>query len=218
MGDLLLVRHGETEWSRTGRHTGRTDLPLTKTGEEQARALVPLLAGRRIATVLCSPLARAVRTAELALPGRRGIVLEPRLQEWDYGGYEGLTTPEIRADRPGWDLWHDGVPAGAPGHPGETLAAVGHRCDEVLAVADEALRATGGAGGGGGAGGPGGAESDVLLVAHGHVLRVLTARRLGQHPAAGALYRLETATLSVLGTEHDRPVLLGWNLPGSDPR
>lgn len=206
MGDLLLVRHGETEWSRDGRHTGRTDLPLTGTGEEQARALVPLLAGRRIATVLCSPLRRAVRTAELALPGRRGTVLEPRLQEWDYGGYEGLTTAEIRDGRPGWDLWHDGVPAGAPGHPGETLAAVGRRCDEVLAVADAALRAA--------AGSAGHTDGDVLLVAHGHVLRVLTARRLGQHPAAGALYRLETATLSVLGTEHDRPVLLGWNLPG----
>ncbi|WP_407560387.1 histidine phosphatase family protein [Streptomyces sp. 184] len=203
MGDLLLVRHGETEWSRDGRHTGRTDLPLTDVGEDQARALVPVLAGRRIATVLCSPLGRAVRTAELALPGRRGTVLEPRLQEWDYGGYEGLTTPEIRADRPGWDLWHDGVPTGAPGHPGETLAAVGHRCDEVLAVADAALHET---------------DGDVLLVAHGHVLRVLTARRLGQHPAAGALYRMETATLSVLGTEHDRPVLLGWNIPGSSAR
>lgn len=198
MGDLLLVRHGETEWSRDGRHTGRTDLPLTGVGEDQARALAPVLAGRRIATVLCSPLQRAVRTAELALPGRRGTVLEPRLQEWDYGGYEGLTTPEIRADRPGWDLWHDGVPAGGPGHPGETLAAVGHRCDEVLAVADAARQE---------------ADGDVLLVAHGHVLRVLTARRLGQHPAAGSLYRLETATLSVLGTEHDRPVLLGWNIP-----
>jgi probable phosphoglycerate mutase len=204
MGDLLLVRHGETEWSRAGRHTGRTDLPLTATGEEQARALVPVLAGRRIATVLCSPLDRAVRTAELALPGRRGTVLEPRLQEWDYGGYEGLTTAQIRADRPGWDLWRDGVPTGAPGHPGETLAAVGHRCDEVLAVADAALRA----------GAVDNTAGDVLLVAHGHVLRVLTARRLGQHPAAGALYRLETATLSVLGTEHERPVLLGWNLPG----
>lgn len=203
MGDLLLVRHGETEWSRDGRHTGRTDLPLTDAGEEQARALVPMLAERRIATVLCSPLRRAVRTAELALPGRRGTVLEPRLQEWDYGGHEGLTTAEIRAERPGWDLWHDGVPAGAPGHPGETLAAVGHRCDEVLAVADAALHE---------------ADGDVLLVAHGHVLRVLTARRLGQHPAAGALYRLQTATLSVLGTEHDRPVLLGWNIPGRGAR
>ncbi|MFF0723793.1 histidine phosphatase family protein [Streptomyces sp. NPDC004134] len=203
MGDLLLVRHGQTEWSRDGRHTGRTDLPLTDVGEDQARALAPLLAGRRIATVLCSPLQRAVRTAELALPGRQGTVLEPRLQEWDYGGYEGLTTPEIRAERPGWDLWHDGVPPGGPGHPGEALAAVGHRCDEVLAVADAARQETNG---------------DVLLVAHGHVLRVLTARRLGQHPAAGALYRLETATLSVLGTEHDRPVLLGWNIPARSAR
>ncbi|WP_326797670.1 histidine phosphatase family protein [Streptomyces sp. NBC_01808] len=203
MGDLLLVRHGQTEWSRDGRHTGRTDLPLTDVGEDQAGALAPLLAGRRIATVLCSPLQRAVRTAELALPGRRGAVLEPRLQEWDYGGYEGLTTPEIQAERPGWDLWHDGVPAGGPGHPGETLASVGRRCDEVLAVADAARQET---------------DGDVLLVAHGHVLRVLTARRLGQHPAAGALYRLETATLSVLGTEHDRPVLLGWNIPAGSAR
>ncbi|KNB54218.1 histidine phosphatase family protein [Streptomyces caatingaensis] len=198
MGDLLLIRHGETEWSRSGRHTGRTDVPLTPDGELQAAALAPALAARRITHVLCSPLRRAVRTAELSLPRGRGVVLEPGLVEWDYGAYEGLTTAEIRQRHPGWDLWRDGVPTGGPDRPGETLARLGERCDAVLVRADAALRDTGG---------------DVALFAHGHVLRALTARRLGRPAADGALYRLDTGTLSVLGTEHGRPVITGWNIP-----
>lgn len=198
MGDILLIRHGETEWSRTGRHTGRTDVPLTAEGERQAASLAPALAARRITHVLCSPLQRAVRTAELSLPRGRGVVLEPGLMEWDYGAYEGMTTPEIQQVRPGWDLWRDGVPTGGPARPGESLARLGERCDTVLARADAALRDTGG---------------DVALFAHGHVLRALTARRLGRPPEDGALYRLDTGTLSVLGTEHGRPVITGWNIP-----
>ncbi|MFF4408832.1 histidine phosphatase family protein [Streptomyces sp. NPDC001404] len=197
-GELLLIRHGQTEWSRTDRHTGRTDVPLTPEGEAQARALVPVLAARRITAVLCSPLQRAVRTAELSLPRGTGVALEPGLMEWDYGAYEGMTTAQIQQARPGWDLWRDGVPTDGPERPGETLAQVGNRCDNVLARACAALEETGG---------------DVALFAHGHVLRALTARWLGQGTEAGALYRLGTATLSVLGTEHGRRVISGWNIP-----
>ncbi|MEZ0095587.1 histidine phosphatase family protein [Streptacidiphilus sp. EB129] len=197
MGELLIVRHGETDWSRTGRHTGRTDVPLTENGERQARALAPLLADRRIALVLASPLNRALRTAWLAeLPP---AVLEPDLREWDYGGYEGVTTAEIQRSRPGWNLWTDGVPA-ADGHPGESAADVATRVERVLARVDRILR-------GHGATDPG----DVVLVAHAHVLRVLTACRLGLPPSAGALFQLGTASMSSLGTEHGRPVLTGWN-------
>ncbi|WP_067966536.1 histidine phosphatase family protein [Nocardiopsis trehalosi] len=196
MGELLLVRHGETEWSRNHWHTGRTDVPLTERGAEQARALRPLLARRRIARVLTSPLRRAAHTAELA--GLTGAEPEPRLMEWDYGGYEKLTTPEIQRTRPGWDLWADGVVPGDAEHPGETLRDVAARTEAVIADVDPLLR---------------GGDGDVVLVAHGHVLRVLAARRLGLDPAAGAVLRLDTATLSSLGTEHDRPVITGWNLP-----
>ncbi|EFE65875.1 histidine phosphatase family protein [Streptomyces viridosporus] len=191
MGDLLLARHGETEWSRAGRHTGRTDLPLTPSGEAQAKSLVPLLAGRTFALVLTSPLLRARRTAELA--GLAGAVPEADLREWDYGGYEGVTTADIRRTRPGWDLWTDGVPPG-PDLPGESVEQVGERADRVLA------RVAGALDGG-----------DVLLVAHGHLLRVLTARRLGLPPVEGRLFRLETGTLSRLSLEHGRPVIAEWN-------
>ncbi|GAU65756.1 putative phosphoglycerate mutase family protein [Streptomyces sp. NBRC 110611] len=197
MAELLLVRHGETEWSRTGRHTGRTDLPLTEEGERRARALAPLLARWRIARALCSPLRRAARTAELVLPPGTGVRPESGLMEWDYGAYEGLTTAEIRRTRPGWDLWRDGVPPGDGAHPGETLAQVGERCDTVLARAAAALDEH---------------DADVVLIAHGHVLRVLTARWLGQPAVDGALYRLDTSALCVLGTEHERRVITGWNL------
>ncbi|MBL3668485.1 histidine phosphatase family protein [Streptomyces sp. M2CJ-2] len=191
MGDLLLARHGETEWSRAGRHTGGTDLPLTPGGEDQARSLAPLLAGRAFALVLTSPLLRARRTAELA--GLAGAVPEPDLREWDYGGYEGVTTADIRRARPGWDLWTDGVPSG-PEFPGESAAQVGERADRVLSRVVGALDA-----------------GDVMLVAHGHLLRVLTARRLGLPPADGRLFRLETGTLSRLSLEHGSPVLAEWN-------
>jgi probable phosphoglycerate mutase len=195
VGDLLLVRHGETEWSRSGRHTSRTDLPLTGHGEEQAKSLAPLLAGRAYALVLSSPLGRAIRTAELA--GLPGVVPDPDLHEWDYGGYEGITSAEIHRTRPGWDLWTDGVPPGSEGHPGESPAEVGARADRVLARVGAVLDDE--------------AAGDVVLVAHGHFLRVLTARRLGLPPAEGRLFQLATGTVGRLSTEHGRPVIAEWN-------
>ncbi|WP_121183440.1 histidine phosphatase family protein [Nocardiopsis sp. Huas11] len=194
MGELVLIRHGQTEWSRQRRHTGRTDLPLTEEGERQAEALRPLLAQRELGLVVTSPLVRAVRTAELA--GLDDTAVDPDLAEWDYGGYEGITTAEIQRDRPGWNLWRDGVPPGDADHPGELVEQVGERADRVLALVTAELDA----------GGP-----DVVLVAHGHVLRVLTARWLGLPSADGVLFRLDTATLSTLGREHDRPVVTSWN-------
>ncbi|MFF8726494.1 histidine phosphatase family protein [Streptomyces sp. NPDC015171] len=195
MGDLLLVRHGETEWSRSGQHTSWTDLPLTGHGEEQAKSLAPLLTGRAYARVLASPLSRALRTAELA--GLSGAMADPDLHEWDYGGYEGVTTVEIHRTRPGWDLWTDGVPPGPEGHPGESPEEIGARADRVLARLDAALA---------------GDSGDVVLVAHAHFLRVLTARRLGLPPAEGRLFQLATATVSRLSTEHGRPVIAEWNV------
>ncbi|MFF0018585.1 histidine phosphatase family protein [Streptomyces sp. NPDC005374] len=192
MGDLLLVRHGETEWSASGQHTSWTDLPLTQRGEEQAKSLAPLLSGRTFSLALTSSLGRAVRTAELA--GINGALTEPDLHEWDYGAYEGVTTVDIHRTRPDWYLWADGVPPGPDGHPGESPEEVGRRADRVLARVDTALT-----------------DGDVVLVAHGHFLRVLTARRLGLAPADGRLFQLETATVSRLSTEHDRPVIAEWN-------
>ncbi|MEU6477207.1 histidine phosphatase family protein [Streptomyces sp. NPDC047017] len=194
MGDLLLVRHGETEWSVSGQHTGLTDLPLTQHGEEQAKSLAPLLSARTCALVLTSPLARAVRTAELA--GLIGAVPDPDLHEWDYGAYEGVTTAEIHRTRPGWDLWSDGVPPGPEGLPGESPRQAGERADRVLARVAPALAAD---------------DGDVVLVAHGHFLRVLTARRLGLPPEQGRLFQLATGTVSRLSTEHGRPVIAEWN-------
>ncbi|MBJ7004554.1 histidine phosphatase family protein [Streptomyces griseofuscus] len=194
MADLLLVRHGETEWSRSGQHTSYTDLPLTDHGEEQAKSLAPLLSGRTHALVLSSPLGRALRTAALA--GLTGVESEPALHEWDYGGYEGITTAEIHRTRPEWDLWTDGVVPGPEGHPGETPAEVGARADRVLDRVAGALAADG---------------PDVVLVAHAHFLRVLTARRLGLAPAQGRLFQLATATVSRLSTEHGHPVIAEWN-------
>jgi broad specificity phosphatase PhoE len=194
MGELIILRHGETEWSRTGRHTGRTDVPLTARGEEQARALAPLVAGLDAVQVVTSPAARAQLTAQLA--GLDDAKTDPDLWEWDYGGYEGRTTPEIRQDRPGWYLWDDGVVPGDADHPGETVDQVGRRADAVLGRARPPL-----------------ANGNVVLVAHGHVLRVLTARWLGLAPADGRLFKLETGTISVLGTEHARPVVVSWNVP-----
>lgn len=188
MGELILVRHGETEWARDGRHTGRTDVPLTPHGEAQARALAPLLAERRFALVLVSPAERARHTAELA--GLTGRETDERLWEWDYGAYEGRTTAQIRQERPGWWLWRDGVVGG------ETVEQVGARVDGVLERVEPHLE-----------------EGDVVLVAHGHVLRVLTARRLGLPSENGRLFKLSTGTLSALGTEHDEPVIGFWNLP-----
>ncbi|MGW4869297.1 histidine phosphatase family protein [Streptomyces chartreusis] len=192
MGDLLLVRHGETEWSRSGQHTSFTDLPLTQDGEEQAKSLAPLLSGRTFALALTSPLSRAVRTAELA--GVTGAVPDPDLHEWDYGGYEGVTTVDIHRTRPDWYLWTDGVTPGPPDHPGESPGEVGARADRVLARVAAALP-----------------DGDVVLVAHGHFLRVVTARRLGLAPVDGRLFQLATGTVSRLSTEHGRPVIAEWN-------
>ena len=196
MGDLILVRHGETEWSRAGKHTGRTDIPLTPAGEAAATALAPILARRDIAAVFTSPARRAVATAALA--GLDNAKPDPDLWEWDYGGYEGLTTAQIRERRPGWYLWRDGVIPGDAEHPGETVDQVGHRADLVLGRVAPLLD-----------------SGDVALVAHGHVLRVLTARYLRLKPSAGRLFRLDTGTISTLGTEHDEPVILSWNVPPS---
>src|ERR1700735_5441541 len=169
-------------------------LRLAARGGAAAAALAPALARRQIVATFYSPAQRAVRTAELA--GLTDIKLDPDLWEWDYGGYEGRTTPQIQQERPGWYLWRDGVIPGDAEHPGETVAQVGARTDAVLARATPLL-----------------ASGDVALVAHGHVLRVLTARWLGLAPGGGRLFRLDTGTYSTLGTEHGYPVISTWNLP-----
>ena len=194
MGELILLRHGQTEWSLAGKHTGRTDIPLTARGEAAAKSLAPLLARRDIVAAFTSPARRAVTTAALA--GLGDAKPDPDLWEWDYGGYEGLTTPQIRETRPGWYLWRDGVIPGGAEHPGETVAEVGNRVDRVLARVEPLL-----------------AGGDVALIAHGHVLRVLTARYLRLEPADGKLFRLDTGTVSTLGAEHAEPVIASWNVP-----
>jgi probable phosphoglycerate mutase len=183
---VFLVRHGQTEWSATGRHTGRTDVPLTDEGRAQARRLAPLLAEQRFDLVLTSPLSRARETCQLA---GLGAAAQERaeLLEWDYGDYEGLTTPEIRATRPDWSLWRDGCPGG------ESPLQIGRRVDPLVAE----LAAL---------------DGNAILFAHGHVLRVLTARWLGLEPAAGALWALDTGTVSVLGYERETRVIWRWNL------
>jgi broad specificity phosphatase PhoE len=196
VGDLVLVRHGETEWSRSGRHTSYTDLALTPRGEQQAKAVGVLLRRHTIALVLTSPRRRAVRTAELA--GLPDAEPDTDLQEWDYGGYEGVTTAEIQRDRPDWSLWTDGVIPGPADHPGESPEQVGARADRVLARIEPVLADP--------------HAGEVVLVAHGHMLRVLTARRLGLEPSAGALFLLDTGTICRLGTEHGRPGIVTWNI------
>jgi broad specificity phosphatase PhoE len=195
MGEVVVIRHGATEWSRSGQHTGRTDLPLLPDGEDDGRRLRPVLAQRPITHAFVSPLARARRTAELAglMDGGIDCRIEGDLVEIDYGGYEGRTTKEISAaaGRP-WSLWSDGTVAGDT--PGETLAQVAERVDRVL---DEVRPLLDG--------------GDVALVAHGHVLRILTARWLGLEPEAGAIFPLETGRYGLLGFEHDWPALTGWN-------
>jgi broad specificity phosphatase PhoE len=184
---VVLVRHGETEWSREGKHTGHTDVPLTDGGRQQARVVGEALRGRDFALVLTSPLSRAFETSRLAGFGDRAEGRDG-LMEWDYGAYEGRTTPEIREERPGWTLWRDGVTGG------ETIEQVASRVDLVI----EEIR---------------GADGDALLFAHGHVLRVLTARWLGLEPHAGRLFALDPATLSTLGHERETPVIRLWNEP-----
>ncbi len=196
MGELILIRHGATEWSSAGRHTGRTDVPLTDEGLAAAIRLAPAIAARQITTACTSPASRARRTADAV--GLSGAVVDPDLQEWDYGGYEGCTTEQVQAERPGWSLFRDGVIPGDAEHPGETIEQVGHRADAVLGRVRPLLP-----------------RGDVALVAHGHLLRVLTARWLGLPPGAGQLFRLDTGTLSLLGFEHDDPVISSWNLPAA---
>jgi broad specificity phosphatase PhoE len=196
MGELILLRHGETEWSLDGKHTGRTDIPLTAGGEAAAKALEPVLSRRDIVAVFTSPARRAVTTAAFA--GLSNAQPDPDLWEWDYGGYEGLTTPQIRETRPGWYLWRDGVIPGDAAHPGETIEQVAQRTERVLARVAPLL-----------------AGGNVALVAHGHVLRVLTACYLRLPPSDGRLFRLDTGTVSSLGTEHAEPVITSWNVPPS---
>jgi broad specificity phosphatase PhoE len=214
MGELILLRHGETEWSAAGRHTGRTGVPLTARGEAQAAVLARALAQRKIHAVFTSPADRAVRTAKLA--GLDGALQDGDLWEWDYGGYEGRTTAEIRAERPGWYLWRDGVIPGVAGHPGETVEQVGRRADAVLGRVRPLIDAGDRGAGAGGRGAGSADRGDVVLVAHGHILRVLAARWLGLEPAGGRLLRLDTGTCSALGTEHDHPVVTAWNIPPVD--
>jgi broad specificity phosphatase PhoE len=182
-GSLWLVRHGETEWSRDGRHTSLTDIPLTEAGVAAARAVRGRLEGHPFVLVLTSPRLRARQTADLA--GFPDAVVDDDLVEWFYGTYEGITTEEIRKSDPGWSIWSHPAPGG------ESASHVGERVDRVIARAR--------------------VEGDALLFGHGHALRALTARWLGQPVADGRLYRLDTGTISVLGYEHDAPVIARWN-------
>ncbi len=189
---VFLIRHGETERSVTHRHTGRTDIPLTEEGRRQAKKLGARLAGERFALVLISPLQRALETARLAgfAVGNEGngTDLEPDLVEWDYGAYDNLTAVEIRRERPGWTPWEGGFPGG------EALEDLEARADRVLAR----IRPV---------------EGDVALFAHGHILRVVTARWLEQPAVTAARYYMSTATLSVLGWERETSVIDRWNDP-----
>jgi len=195
-GQLCVVRHGETEWSRSGRHTSVTDVPLTPMGEKQARALAPLLAGLSPAIVFTSPRSRAIRTAELAgLTDLCTVEVAEELAEWAYGEYEGVTTAEIRRTRPGWTIW-TGDPPG-----GETAAEVGARADRMLARIRDALKS-----------GP------VVTVGHGHFSRVLTARWLGLPVSGGAMFVLGPASPCLLGSEHGQPAVHRWNVPNPAER
>ena len=185
--NVVLVRHGETDWSLHLRHTGRTDVPLTEKGRREAERLGRALRGRPFARILSSPLTRAAETCRLSGFGERAEYLDDLL-EWDYGKYEGETTVVIRRHAPGWTIWR----AGAPG--GERPEEVGTRADRVL---DEVRRT----------------EGDVLVFSHGHLLRVMTARWLGLISGEGRLFALDPATLSMLGYEREQPVIRIWNQP-----
>jgi len=182
---IVLVRHGETEWSASGQHTSRTDLPLVETGRGQARALAPTLRGRSFALVLSSPLKRALETCQLT--GFGDVVeLREELHEWDYGEYEGLTTPQINDARPHWDLWRDGCPGG------ESPEQVCARADRLLASVAQI-------------------EGEVLMFAHGHILRALSARWLDMPVGAGGRLLLGAGALCVLGHERETRALERWN-------
>jgi probable phosphoglycerate mutase len=183
---IVVVRHGETEWSAAGRHTSRTDLPLTDDGRRRAAGLAGPLSARSFALVLSSPLRRARETCEIAGFGDRAQI-DDNLHEWDYGEYEGLTTPEIREQNPGWSLWTDGCPGG------ERPIEIEERADRVLARMTEA-------------------DGDVLAFAHGHILRVLAARWIGLKASGGANFALGAGAIGVLGYERETPVIDEWNL------
>jgi probable phosphoglycerate mutase len=189
-GELWLIRHGETEWSRSGAHTGRTDLPLTPEGREKAAALARLLAGKRFAVVLSSPLQRALDTCRLAGYGAEAAI-DPNLREWDYGDYEGRTTSEIQKEVPAWSVWANGVPNG------ETIEQVASRAESVIARAAQV-------------------DGEVALFAHGHILRILCGRWLGLPPDAGRLFALSTASVSTLGYERTTRVVTRWNFSASE--
>jgi probable phosphoglycerate mutase len=184
---IWLVRHGETEWARNGRHTGTTDIPLTDTGRTQARALGRRLAGRAFALVLSSPLSRAAETARLAGFGDR-LEIDPDLREWDYGAFEGRTTPDIRSEIPDWTIWT------GPWIDGERPDDVGARADRVI---ERCLDPS--------------VKGDALLFAHGHFLRVLAARWIDLPPTGGSKLALSTATLGLLGWERANRVIELWN-------
>ena len=185
--NVSLLRHGETEWSRSGKHTSVTDLPLTENGRAAARRLRSLLAAQKFARVLTSPLQRARETCELAGLGAQAAI-EPDLMEWNYGEYEGLTTKEIRLTRPGWSLFRDGCPGG------ESPDQVAARADRVV----DKIRGT---------------DGNVVLFAHGHILRVLAARWIDLPASHGEHFLLDTATLSVLGYYREQPAIRIWNAP-----
>jgi probable phosphoglycerate mutase len=191
MTELWLVRHGETEWSASGRHTSRTDLPLTDAGRERAKELGAYLAGTKFAAVLRSPMLRAKETCEIAGFGDVAVVDEG-LREWDYGVYEGKTTAEIQAGIPGWSVWTSPIVGG------ETVEQVGARADAVIAHALAASPATT-------------SDSKVALFAHAHILRILAARWIGLAPRGGALLALGTGSVSVLGWERETRVIQRWN-------
>jgi len=186
MGTILVVRHGETEWSRLHKHTGRTDIPLTESGREQARALAATLSGRSFDRVFVSPLGRARETCELAGFGGQATTVDD-LCEWDYGDHEGLVTDEVRRSEPGWSVWESAVPGG------ESVADIAARADRVVTL----LRSQ-----------PG----DALVFAHGHILRVLAARWAGLPPATGRRLLLGTAALGLLAYEHGEGAIAAWNL------
>ena len=190
--EIWLIRHGETEWSRSGQHTSRTDVPLVPEGRRQAEALGHRLAGRPFALVLTSPLSRARETCRLA--GYDSVArVDPDLREWDYGVYEGRTTKDIRVTEPGWSIWT------TPVREGESVEAVGVRARRVI---DQALLADG----------------DVALFSHGHFLRILGACWIGRPPGDGRSFALSTASISALGWERETRVIQRWNLAASETR
>jgi broad specificity phosphatase PhoE len=188
MGELLLARHGETDWSLNGRHTGSSDIPLTENGRRRARDLGGRLEGRGFALVLTSPMQRAIDTCKLAGLGDQAQVRDD-LREWDYGDYEGITTAQIHETEADWSLWRDGAPNG------EQAADVGARADRLIAEAR-------------------GTDGDVIFFGHGHMLRVIGARWVDLPPSDGGLLGLDTGALCTLGYEHGLPILVHWNEPG----